>query len=91
MTEDLLRFFGGVNSILTSIHRAMENVLIQILNANCAPKLIYGDEVKDHNAWEMNQSNDALNGAISNLRVLLLARHLTNSRLLRIKTNGSIN
>ena len=69
VTEDLRRFFGGVNSILTSIHRAMENVLTQIFNANCAPKVIYGDEVKDHNAWEMNQSKVALNGAISNLRV----------------------
>ena len=64
VTEDLRGFFGSVNSILTSTHRPMENILMQLLYANCVPKLTYGAEVKDYNASEKNQLNVALNGAI---------------------------
>ena len=63
-SEDLRGFFGSVNSVLSSVQRPKENVLMHLLFANCVPKLIYGAAVKQLNANEMNQYNVALNNAI---------------------------
>ena len=64
ISEDLRGFFGSVNSILTSIQKPKENILMQLLYSNCVPKLTYGAEVKTLNSLEMNQYNVALNSAI---------------------------
>ena len=64
INEDLRGFFGSVNSILSSVQRPKENVLMQLLYSNCVPKLTYGAAVKDLNANETNQINVALNNAI---------------------------
>ena len=63
-SEDIRGFFGSVNSILSSIQRPRENILMQLLYANCVPKLTYGVEVKDLKSSETNQYNEVLNGAI---------------------------
>ena len=63
-SEDLRGFFGSVNSVLSSVQRPKENVLMHLLFANCVPKLTYGAAVKQLNANEMNQYNVALNNAI---------------------------
>ena len=62
--EDLRGFFGSVNSVLTSVHRPKENILMQLLYTNCVPKLTFGAPVKDLTASEMNQFNVALNTAV---------------------------
>ena len=62
--EDLRGFFGSVNSVLSSVRRPKENVLMHLLFANCVPKLTYGAAVKQLNANETNQYNVALNNAI---------------------------
>ena len=62
--EDLRGFFGSVNSVLTSIHRPRENVLMQLLYSNCVPKLTFGAPVKELTAAEMNQFNVAVNTAV---------------------------
>ena len=52
------------NFVRGVIQRSRENIFMQLLYANCVPKLTYGAEVKDLNSSEMNQYNVALNGAI---------------------------
>ena len=64
VVEDLRGFFGSVNSILSSVQKPRENVLMQLLFSNCVPKLTFGAAVKDVNASEMNQFNVALNTAM---------------------------
>ena len=63
-TEDLRGFFGSINSILSSVQKPKENVLMQLLYSNCVPKLTFGAPVKEPSASEMNQMNVALNTAI---------------------------
>ena len=63
-TEDLRGFFGSVNSVLSSVQKPRENVLMQLLFSNCVPKLTFGAPVKEPSASEMNQMNVALNTAI---------------------------
>ena len=62
--EDLRGFFGSVNSILSSVQKPKENVLMQLLFSNCVPKLTFGAAVKELNASEINQFNVAFNTAI---------------------------
>ena len=62
--EDLRGFFGSINSILSSVQKPRENVLMQLLYSNCVPKLTFGAPVKEPSASEMNQMNAALNTAI---------------------------
>ena len=64
LVEDLRGFFGSVNSILSSVRKPKENVLMQLLYANCVPKLTFGSEVKVLNSSQMNQNNVALNTAV---------------------------
>ena len=64
VNEDLRSFFGSVNSILSSVLRPKENVLMHLLFSNCVPKLTYGAAVKQLNAAESQQYNVALNNAI---------------------------
>ena len=62
--EDLRGFFGSVNSILSSVQKPKENILMQLLFSNCLPKLTFGAAVKVLNASEMNQFNVAFNTAV---------------------------
>ena len=64
IAEDIRGFFGSVNSILTSVHKPTENVLMQLLFTNCVPKLTYGAAIKNLTAAEMQQYNVALNNSI---------------------------
>ena len=64
ITEDLRGFFASVNSILSSVRRPKENVLMQLLFTNCVPKLTYGAAIKDLSSAEMQQYNVALNKSI---------------------------
>ena len=61
--EDLRGFFGSVNSILSSIRKPKENVLMQLLYSNCVPKLTFGAAVKELSASEKHQFNVAVNTA----------------------------
>ena len=61
--EDLRGFFGSANSVLSSIMKPRENVLMQLLYSNCVPKLTFGAAVKDLSSSEMNQFNVAVNTA----------------------------
>ena len=63
-TECLRSFFGSVNSILTCLSGATENVLMQLLYSNCVPRLTYGAAVKDLTASEKHQYNVAVNNAV---------------------------
>ena len=40
--EDLRGFFESVNSVLSSIQKPKENILMQLLFSNCVPKLTFG-------------------------------------------------
>ena len=62
--EDLRGFFGSVNSILSSMNKPRENVLMQLLYSNCVPKLTFGASVKELTASEKNQFNVAVNTAV---------------------------
>ena len=64
VNEDLRGFFGSVNSILSSVQKPKENVLMHLLFSNCVPKLTYGAAIKQLNASESNQYSVALNNAI---------------------------
>ena len=62
--EDLRGFFGSVNSVLSSVIKPKENVLMQLLYSNCVPKLTFGAAVKELTASEINQYNVAVNTAV---------------------------
>ena len=57
-------FFGSANSVLSSIMKPRENVLMLLLYSNCVPKLTFGAIVKDLSSSEMNQFNVAVNTAV---------------------------
>ena len=62
--EDLCRFFGSANSILSSTSCPRNNVQIQLLYSNCVPRLTYGAAIKDLTSAEMQQCNVAINNAV---------------------------
>ena len=61
--QDLCRFFGSANSILSCTKRPKENVQLQ-LYSNCVPLLTYGAAVKDLSYNEKQRHNVAINNAI---------------------------
>lgn len=62
--NDLRNFYISANSILNTLHRPNEEVLMQLLYTNCVPVLSYASAVKDYKASEMHDCNIALNKAI---------------------------
>ena len=62
--EDLCGFFASANSILNSMVKPKENVLIRLLYSNCVPRLTYGAAIKDLNSSEKQQLNVAINNAV---------------------------
>ena len=78
--SDLAKFYRSCNSILSSIQRPNELVLINLLYTNCIPSLTYAAEVKDISSREMNNCNTALNDSI---RRIFSYNRWESTRLLR--------
>ena len=57
-------FYRSVNSLMSSIRKPNELVLMNLLYANCVPGLTYASEVKDVPNREIQEMNVALNDAI---------------------------
>ena len=62
--NDLRNFYRSSNSILNSLHKPSEPVLMHLLYANCVPTLTYACSVKTFSAKEMQECTTALNNAI---------------------------
>ena len=62
--KDICSFFGSANSILNSMIKPKQNVLIRLLYSNCVPRLTYGAAVKQLDASEKQQMNVAVNNAV---------------------------
>ena len=52
------------NSILTSVNKPNEQVLMQLLYTNCVPIISYACNVKIYSAQDMRDCNTAVNDAI---------------------------
>ena len=63
-TNDLRSFFRAANSVLTSLQKPNELVLMKILYSMCVPILSYAAEVKYFKSSDMHDCNVALNNAI---------------------------
>ena len=63
-SNELRAFYASCNSILRSIKKPNELVLMNLLYTNCVPNLTYGSEVKELSCAEMNKCNVALNDSI---------------------------
>ena len=61
---ELNSFYASCNSILRSIRRPNELVLMNLLYSNCVPTLTYCAKVKDLSHADMHKCNVALNDAI---------------------------
>ena len=64
IAQDLCKFFGAVNSVMTVLTKPKEDVLMKLLYSNCIPILTYGAAVKLLSAREKHQLNVAINNAI---------------------------
>ena len=62
--EDLCGFFASTNSILNSMVKPKENVLIHLLYTNCVPRLTYGAAIKECSSSQKQQLNVAINNAV---------------------------
>ena len=61
---ELIAFYASCNSILRSIRRPNELVLMNLLYSNCVPNLTYCAEVKELSNANMHRCNVALNDSI---------------------------
>ena len=61
---ELGKFYRSFNSIISSVKKPNELVLMQLLYSNCIPCLSYASEVKDVTSREMQECNVALNDSI---------------------------
>ena len=59
----LSTFYRAANSILSSMRKPNEPVLMKLLYSNCVPCLTYASEVVDYKSGAMNNLNVALNDA----------------------------
>ena len=73
-------FYCSVNSILSSIRKPNELVLMKLLFSNCVPCLTYASEVVEYKSTEMNNYNVAINDAI---RRIFSFNRWESTRLLR--------
>ena len=62
--SELNAFYCSTNSILRSLKKPNELVLMKLLYSNCVPNLTYCAEVKELTSSDMHRSNVALNDAI---------------------------
>ena len=63
-TSELAAFYASSNSILRSLRKPNELVLMNLLYSNCVPNLTYCAEIKDLSGAETNKYNVALNNCI---------------------------
>ena len=66
VTEDLCKFYGAINSVMTVLTKPKEQVLMKLLYTNCIPMLSYGAAIKDRvfTAKEKHLFNVAVNNAV---------------------------
>ena len=62
--KELSNFYRSLNSLLSSIQKPNEVVLMNLLYSNCVPGLTHGAEVKLIPSSELNDCNVALNNGI---------------------------
>ena len=62
--KELSSFYRSFNSLLSTIQKPNELVLMNLLYSNCVPCLTYAAEVKELPSSEMQSSNVALNDSI---------------------------
>ena len=62
--SELNAFYCATNSILRSLKKPNDLVLMKLLYSNCVPNLTYCAEVKELTTSDMHKSNVALNDAI---------------------------
>ena len=62
--DDLRNFYRSANSILNTLEKPNEYVLMYLLYTNCVPTLSYACAVKTFSSREMTDCNTALNDAI---------------------------
>ena len=62
--NELSSFYRSLNSLLSSIQKPNELVLMKLLYTNCVPVLTHGAEVKIIPNQELNDCNVALNNGI---------------------------
>jgi hypothetical protein len=62
--EDLRKFYGATNVILSATRKPDKNVLLHLLYTNCVPILSYAAEVKEYSSRDMTSLNTAVNFAI---------------------------
>ena len=77
-------FYSSSNSILRSVRKPNELVLMNLLYSNCAPNLTYCAEVKQLSSGDMNRLNVALNDAI---RSIFTFNRWESTRFLRQQLN----
>ena len=79
-TAELGAFYASSNSILRSLKKPNELVLMNLLFSNCVANLTYCSEVKELSSNDMNKCNVALNDAI---RRIFTFHRWESTRLLR--------
>ena len=62
--NEIQTFYRAANSILTSLNKPDEDVLMQLLNTNCVPILTYACNIKCLSAQDMRDCNTAVNDAV---------------------------
>ena len=60
----LASFYRATNSILSSVHKPSELILMNLLFTNCVPILTYAAEAVEYSATDMRNFNTALNNAL---------------------------
>ena len=66
-TSELAAFYASSNSILRSVRKPNELVLMNLLYSNCVPNLTYCAEIKDLSIADTNKYNVALNNCIRSI------------------------
>ena len=63
-TCDIRSFYRASNSILTSLNKPSDKVLIHLLYTNCVPIISHACDIKVFSARDMRDANTAINDAI---------------------------
>ena len=79
---ELASFYRSVNSILSSLRKPNELVLMNLLYSNCVPCLTYAAEIVEYGSSNMNTFNVALNDSI---RRIYSYNRWESTRLLRLQ------
>ena len=60
-SNDLMSFYRASNSILSTLKKPSEEILLQLLYSNCIPTLTYASNVKEYPSRQMQNCNTAVN------------------------------